>query len=139
MTPFLFLLSLLFDVRGVVLDPSGRAVEGAQVACGSVTASTNSSGAFQLAGSQSCEAKVTKAGFAVETITLDPTKENQIKLTLATASERVVVSATAAPIDFTEAGISADIFTSKQLDIRQFSPVSDVLRDAGGLSVVQTG
>jgi hypothetical protein len=46
MTPFLLLL--LSIVRGVVLDPTGRPVEGAKIARGLETSSTDLSGHFEF-------------------------------------------------------------------------------------------
>ena len=59
MNPTLFLL-LFFQVRGVVYDPSGRPVEGAQVACGAETKTTDLQGAFEV--SSACAATITKPG-----------------------------------------------------------------------------
>lgn len=135
----LLTLSLLFDIRGVVLDPAGKTVEGALVACGSDTATTSASGAFQLSGTQSCQAKVSKEGFDTQETALDPQKENEIRLALAGTSERVVVTATGAPIALEEAGVAATVVTEHDLQIRQFTPVADMLRDVPGITVVQTG
>ena len=66
MTPFLLLL--LSIVRGVVLDPAGRPVEGAKIACGSETSSTDSSGHFEF--QKPCVATIDKPGFAPKTIAL---------------------------------------------------------------------
>jgi vitamin B12 transporter len=136
MTPFLF-LSFLFQIHGTVVDPSGRPVEGAQVSCGTETATTNSSGVFEVA--QSCQAKVEKPGFATATTAMDFSKENHIALSLSTQSDRVTVSATGAPLLLEEAGVSATIFTAPDFDISRGAFVSNLLRDVPGLNVVQTG
>src|SRR5260370_7700979 len=62
MTITLFLL-LFFDVRGVVLDPSARPVEGAEIACGAETSTTNARGEFSFASAQSCDATIKKSAF----------------------------------------------------------------------------
>src|ERR1700733_11230097 len=105
MTTVVFLL-FLFNVRGVVSDPTGRPVPGAIVACGAQTQTTDSTGAFELPNP--CDATITKAGFAPAKISLKET--NQITLALATASDRVLVTATGAPIALDEAGVAADVF-----------------------------
>ena len=62
MTTTLFFFLFLFNVRGVVSDPSGRPAEGAQVACGSETKTTDAHGVFDLP--RACDATITKPGFA---------------------------------------------------------------------------
>jgi vitamin B12 transporter len=136
MTPFLF-LSFLFQIHGTVVDPSGRPVEGAKVSCGAETISTNSAGAFEAG--QSCQARVEAPGFAPATSPIDSSKENRIVLTLSPQSDRVIVSATGAPVTLEEAGVSASIFTSKDFDVSRGAFVSNLLRDVPGLNVVQTG
>jgi outer membrane cobalamin receptor len=137
MTITLFLL-LFFDVRGVVLDPSARPVEGAEIACGAETSTTNTRGEFTIASAQSCDATIKKPGFAAKTATISGTA-NSITLALEPRSDRVVVSATGAPVAIEEAGVAADVFTFKDLEARQFPFLHDVLRDVAGLNLAQTG
>lgn len=137
MTTTLFLL-LFFDVRGVVVDPSTRPVEGAEVACGSETSSTNSRGEFSFASADSCDATITKRAFATKTAKISGST-NTITLALEPRSDRVVVTATRAPVAIEEAGVAADVFTFKDLETRQFPFLHDVLRDVAGLSLAQTG
>src|SRR5258708_6979113 len=138
MTPTLFVL-LLSYVRGVVLDPTARPVEGAKIACGSETVSTDARGQFEFAGAKTCDASVSKPGFATKTFALEESRDNQITLTLAPTSDRVVVTATGAPVALQEAGVSADVFTARDFEARQYPFIPNVLRDVAGLSVVQTG
>ena len=136
MTPtFLFLL--LSVVRGVVLDPTGRPVEGAKIACGSETSSTDSRGHFEF--QQPCVATIEKSGFALKTIPLTDGKDAEITLTLASLSDRVLVTSAGAPIAMEEAGVAATVFTSHDFEARQFPFVEDLLRDVPGMSIVQTG
>jgi outer membrane cobalamin receptor len=130
---------MLFDVHGVVVDPAGRLVEGAMVRCSGQTSSTNQQGSFRFPDSSGCEAKISKSGFSEQTVTLGSTKDNQVTLKIAPTSDRVVVSAGGAPVALEEAGVAAEIFTAQDLEVRQYAPVSDVLRDVAGLNVVQTG
>jgi vitamin B12 transporter len=136
MTPVFFFL-LLSLVRGVVLDPTGRPVEGAKIACGPETSSTDSHGIFEF--QKPCVATIEKPGFAPQTVALTDAKETEITLTLASLSDRVLVTAFGSPIAMDEAGVAANVFTSDDLSARQFPFVEDLLRDVPGLSIVQTG
>src|SRR5579863_482913 len=129
-------------VKGIVSDPSGRPVEGAQVACGTETHSTDTTGAFEM--SKPCEATVTKPGFApakVMVIVPDAVSVDRMFVTLALAptSERVVVTATGAPLTLEEAGVAATVFTSADFSAPHAPFVEDLLRDVPGLNIVQTG
>ena len=134
MNPTLLLL-LFFQVRGVVYDPSGRPIEGAQVACRSETKTTDSQGAFEV--SSACEATVSKPGFATAKVALPAA--NPITLPLAATSERVVVTATGAPVAIEEAGVAADVFTTSDFAPPHAPFVQDLLRDVQGVDVVQNG
>jgi vitamin B12 transporter len=135
-TLFLF---LAFHVRGVVVDPAARPVEGAKIACGSETVNTDSRGAFEFATLSKCDAVVTKDGFAKQTVSVDEGKEAQITLAIAPTSDRIVVTATGAPVPIEEAGVSATVFTAHDFSTRQNPSIADYLRDVPGLSVTQTG
>ena len=129
---FFLFLSL---VRGVVSDPTGRPVPGVTVACGTETKTTDATGAFELPNP--CEATITKAGFAPAKVSL---KEiNQITLALAPASDRVLVTASGAPVALEEAGVAADVFTAQDFEAPHTPFVEDLLRDVPGLNIVQTG
>ena len=93
MTPTFFLF-LAFHVRGVVVDPAARPVEGARVACGSETVVTNDRGEFDFDSPTRCEAAVSKDGFATKRLELDDSKDERVMLALAASSDRVVVTAT---------------------------------------------
>jgi vitamin B12 transporter len=135
MSPFLFLL--LSIVRGVVLDPAGRPVEGANVACGTETSITDSRGHFEF--QKPCVATVNKPGFSSKTTALIEGRDAEIRLAVAPMSDRVLVTASGAPIAMEEAGGAATVFTAPDLQARQFPFVQDLLRDVPGLAVVQTG
>jgi len=136
MTITLFLL-LFFDVRGIVSDPSGRPVEGAQVVCGADTRTTDARGNFDLPSA--CEATITKPGFAEKRLTLSESGDNPVTLQLATASDRVVVTATGAPLSVEDAGVATTIFTAKDFAPARGAFVQNLLRDTPGLTVIQTG
>lgn len=138
MTPTFFLL-LAFHVRGVVVDPAARPVEGARVACGPETTTTDARGEFDFASAARCDASISKDGFAIKKVELDDSKDQQVMLALAPASDRVVVTATGAPVAIEEAGVSASVVTSSDFAARGNLFLSDYLRDIPGLNVVQTG
>jgi vitamin B12 transporter len=138
MPPILFLV-FLFSVRGVVLDPTARPIPAAQVSCGSETSTTDANGRFEFQSAASCDATISKPGFAPKTAALSESSDNQITLTLAPASDRVVVTATGSPLALEEAGVAADVFTARDFETRQFPFLQNVLRDVAGLNVVQTG
>ena len=73
---------LMFNVRGIVVDPAARPVEGAKVVCGSDSTLTDAHGQFEFP-SNDCTATVTREGFAVKTIHLDQAREASIALALA--------------------------------------------------------
>ena len=132
-----FLFLLLSVVRGVVLDPAGRPVEGAKIACGAETSSTDSRGAFEF--QKPCVATIEKPGFAPKTVALTEAKPAEITLALASLSDRVLVTASGSPVAMEEAGVASNVFTSTDFAARQFPFVQDLLRDVPGMSIVQTG
>jgi len=132
-----FLFLLLSIVRGVVLDPAGRPVEGAKIACGAETFTTDSRGAFEF--SKPCAAAIERPGFATKTVVLADLKDAEITLALAPVSDRVLVTASGSPVAMEEAGVAATVFTSRDFVARQFPFVEDLLRDVPGLAIVQTG
>jgi vitamin B12 transporter len=136
MTTTLFFF-LLFNVHGIVTDPSGRPVEGAQVACGAETKSTNARGEFEI--SKPCEATVTKPGFSEKKAALSESADNAVKLELAAASDLVVVTATRSPVAVEDSGVASDVFTAKDFEPARGAFVQNLLRDVPGIDVVQTG
>ncbi|MEQ1884777.1 MAG: TonB-dependent receptor [Bryobacteraceae bacterium] len=139
MYSLLFALSLLADIKGVVVDPMGMPVPQAQVSCNGKAATTDDTGTFTVPGVESCELTAEKAGFAKQTVAAKEGQENKIALVLASSSEEVLVTATGAPVALEEAGVSASIVTATDLQVRNVNRVQDVLRDVPGLTIVQTG
>ncbi len=124
-------------MRGVVLDPAGRPVEGAKIACGTETSTTDSRGHFELP--KACVATVEKPGFTQKAVALTEAKDAAIILRVAPQSDRVLVTASGSPVALEEAGVAATVFTTSDFSARQFPFVEDLLRDVPGLSIVQTG
>ncbi len=124
-------------VRGVVIhDPTGRPVPGVTVACGTETKTTDSTGAFEAPQSVRSHHHQ-RPGFAPVKVSLNET--NQITLALAPASDRVLVTASGAPVALEEAGVAADVFTAQDFEAPHTPFVEDLLRDVPGLNIVQTG
>src|SRR5579872_308758 len=107
---------LFFNVRGVVVDPAARPVEGAKVVCGTDSTLTDSRGQFEF-NTNGCAATITKEGFAEKTVRVDDSKDASIALALAPTSDRVVVTATGTPIAIEEAGVSATVVTRRDFDM----------------------
>ena len=84
---------------------------------------------------------MTKPGFAPAKVSLVSSEAAGIKFTLALAptSDRVLVTATGAPLSLEEAGVAATVFTSADFSAPHAPFVEDLLRDVPGLNIVQTG
>ncbi len=116
MTPFYFLF-LLFNARGVVMDPAARPIQDATVVCGAETTTTNARGEFEISRA-GCDAKISKDGFAPQTVALIDGKEATVTMKLAPTSDRVVVTATGSPVTIEDAGVSASVFTPQDFAAR---------------------
>ena len=125
------------SIRGTVLDPSARAVQGARVECGAVSVYTNPEGHFSLTGPP-CQAIVSKTGFASARQPLTGAN-NKITLALAGATQSVVVTATRTQTTPEEAGVSATLVTREELAERDYPALSDLLRDIPGVQIANYG
>ena len=108
MTTTIFLYLLMFQVPGAVPSSLGQPAQGAQVACGS------------------------------ETETSDAREVSDFPRVCKT-NDRVVVTATRAPLAVEESGVATDVFTAKDFEPARGTFVLNLLRDVPGLSVVQSG
>jgi len=126
-------------IRGTVVDPASRPIEGARLECGGQIRDTDTEGRFVFSGIEHCEAKVSFAGFEPRNVSLTAGKESRIQLAISGVREQVVVSATRADVDADQAGIAANVVTAKDMEQRRFPMVLDYLRDLPGLDIVQTG
>ena len=126
-------------VRGTVIDPSQRPIEGARVECGNEIHSTDTEGRFAFRESRGCDARISFPGFIAQTVPIAAGGEHRIVLAIAGVTEELVVSATRADVDASQAGISASRIDSNDLDTRRFPVLLDFLRDLPGLAVVKTG
>lgn len=133
------LLSATSQLEGVVVDPSSRPVPNAMVECDGRHAATGAQGRFLLDQDGPCQASISSEGFETVKVRLDPGKEARIQLTIARMSERVIVSATRTPTTIEESGVSATVFTKRDIAERQFPVVPDLLRDVPGIDISTTG
>lgn len=126
-------------VEGVVLDPSGRAVRGARVACGGAETQTGIYGRFRFPEAERCRLEIGAAGF--ETQTVDAAAGTPVRVALAVAGvvERVVVTATRSETTAERASVAASVVTAEEIGRRQSPMVHEILREVPGLGVVQTG
>jgi vitamin B12 transporter len=125
-------------IAGSILDPLGRVVPGALIACGGRTTQSGEDGRFTFDGIERCQATVTTSGFAPAGVSLSAGSPNRIQLQLAAASDRVIVTATRNAVSLVESGVSASVLTAADIRARQDAPVLDLLRDIPGLAVVNT-
>ena len=128
-----------FNIRGTILDPSGRPVEGAHVRCASQATNSNVEGRFTLAGIDKCDARVEKRGFLAQTAQLSAQTESKITLVIAGPVENVVVTATRTETTPEEAAVAANVITGQRLAELGYPLLADVLRDIPGLQVSQYG
>ncbi|HEY7056060.1 MAG TPA: TonB-dependent receptor [Vicinamibacterales bacterium] len=138
-------------VTGRVVDPSARAVPGAQVIvlCGqrvAATAVTDADGRFVTADVRGrCELRVALQGFAAKPVPLDlaeqssPVDAGTVTLEVSAVSESVVVSAAQVDVPLSQASSSITVITGAELKARQMTTVADALREVPGLSVVRSG
>ena len=128
-----------FNIRGTILDPSGRPVEGAHVRCASQATNSNVEGRFTLAGIDKCDARIEKPGFLAQTAQLSAQTESKITLVIAGPVENVVVTATRTETTPEEAAVAANVITGQRLAELGYPLLADVLRDIPGLQVSQYG
>ncbi len=127
------------DIHGTVVDPSGRPVEGARVSCSNKIAYSDASGRFTVAGIDKCDAQIEKPGFIAQKSSLAASTDSKIALVVAGPADTVVVTATRAETTPEQAAISASVVTERQLAVRNYPVLPDVLRDIPGLQVSDYG
>ncbi len=125
--------------EGVVVDPSGRPIQHARVACAGLSAETEAAGHFSIALAGPCRATVSASGFETKQVDLVPTSAAHIQLALAPLSEHVVVTANRRETDVAEAGVAASVITATDLKARDYPSLGDTLREVPGIQIVQSG
>jgi vitamin B12 transporter len=126
-------------ISGVVLDPSQRPIDSAEVDCAGRRVATDVTGRFVIEGVDRCDASVSKSGFQTAQQPLTAGALAQVTLAIASLSETVVVTATRTPTTIEESGISASVITKDQLEERQFPPIAEILRETPSVSIAATG
>jgi len=132
------------ELKGVVLDPSGNPVPGAQVAAvnalGVITQQvTDDRGTYDLYISplyESAELRATAQGFATATV---PAATAVIRLALAAQNESVEVTGSAIDAIPSQQGTQVSVVTSAELRERNESQALDVLRTLPGMVFAQDG
>jgi outer membrane cobalamin receptor len=127
------------SIHGTVLDPSGRAVEGARVTCENQSVYSNAEGRFAINGPDACSATIEKPGFQPRTADLSAASETKITLSVAGPTENVVVSATRTETTPEQAAIAASVINEQELAARQYPMLFDALRQVPGLQVDEYG
>jgi len=132
------------ELKGVVLDPAGNGIPGAQVAAvnalGVITQQvTNDQGIFDLYISplyESVQLRATAQGFSMATV---PAGTLVIRLALAPQSESVEVTASAIDAIPDQQGTSVSVITSADLRGRNEAQALDLLRTLPGMVFAQEG
>ncbi len=127
------------NIRGTILDPSGRPVEGARVTCENQSVYSNVEGRFTVADADKCDARIDKPGFEPQTTQLTAQTESKITLTVAGPVETVIVSATRSETTPELAVVAASVVTEPRLAVLNYPMMPDVFRDIPGLQVSQYG
>jgi len=132
------------DFTGVVVDPSGRPVAGAQIAAvngqGVITRQlTGDDGHFSIYLSplyENVRFRVAAAGFETATVGLPAPR---IQLRLAPVAESIQVAASAIGIAAAEQGSSVSVIRGDEIRARNEAQVVDLLRQTPGMVVSQSG
>lgn len=127
------------EITGTVLDPSGRPVPAAEVACGFLRTTTGPDGRFRFSGIGRCRATIVASGFEILRSELVEGVEARLELRIAGPVDRVVVTATRSEALAEETGAAATVITRADLEIRQSPMLLEMLRSVPGLFVVQNG
>ncbi|MGE5644877.1 MAG: TonB-dependent receptor [Acidobacteriota bacterium] len=136
---FLIAAAAAYGADGIVVDPSGRPVPGARVACANLTTQTGADGRFTLASTRSCRASIAAEGFETLEVELAPDAPVRVELGIARLAERVVVSATRRETTPEQAGVAATVLTQADLAARVYPALGEVLPEVPGVQVARYG
>lgn len=137
-------------IRGVVLDPDGRAVAGARVIAsdagpGHTDATTDASGRFELPSVRAGEheLRVVVEGFTADPVRVRATDGSPTEITIAlrvsAVSEALTVSAAHVDLPLSQTASTITIVSAEELEARQIRTVGDALAYVPGLSVARHG
>ena len=132
------------ELKGVVLDPAGHIVSGAQVAAfnplGVITRQvTDDRGIFDLYVSplyENVQLRVAAEGFETATVSA---ATGVIRLAIAAQSESIQVTASAIDAIPSQQGTSVSVITSAELRERNEAQAVDLLRTVPGMVISQNG
>ena len=132
------------DVKGIVTDPSGGPVAGAQVAAinqvGVIFQQiTDDRGGFDFNVSplfENVQLRITAAGF--QTVTA-PVGASSIQLALAPQSDSIRVTGSAIDVPASQQGTSVSIVTSQEIRQRNEAQTIDLMRTLPGVTISQSG
>jgi outer membrane cobalamin receptor len=138
------------EIRGTVVDPSGRVVASVRVSLLKSHAivgerETDASGEFAFRGlvPGAYRLVANQAGFSAPSIDIDlnerETRSVEIKLELSAVHQQVMVSATLGAALTPEIGSSASVLTREDIKERGAQAALEVLRGAAGVEVNQAG
>ncbi len=143
---FLSLTASASDFTLKVVDPHSAAIGGAQVSLlrGDEIVSTQTTSpegltTFHPGDPGPYRVRILAPGFAAETVSVSSEAEITVKLSLAIASETVVVSANRTPVPTEVAGADVDLLTSGQLTTMQPVAANDVMRFLPGAVINTAG
>jgi vitamin B12 transporter len=131
--------ALACGAEGIVVDPSGRPIEGARVVCAGATTETAADGRFSLPLSAPCRASVSAPDFETLEVDLVPATPARIQLSIAPHNERILVTANRRQTEIVESGVAATVITGADLRTQDYPSLGDALREVPGLQVVQSG
>jgi outer membrane cobalamin receptor len=132
------------DFTGVVVDPAGRPIAGAQVAAvnakGVITRQlTGDSGRYNIYLSPLWEGvtfRVAAAGFEPRTVPIPAAK---IQLNIAPVAESIRVVASAIDTPSSEQGSSVTVIQGREIRERNEAQIVDLLRQTPGMVIAQSG
>jgi outer membrane cobalamin receptor len=154
MVPALFASALLFfstappvsaaEIQGIVFDPSGRPIPGAQVAAFNdvgiiVQQITDDQGRFDFNVSPVFlvyQLRVTANGFQMVTVAAGASR---IQLAVAPQSESIRVTSSAIDVPANQQGTSVSVITSQEIRQRNEGQVLDLMREQPGFVFSQNG
>jgi outer membrane cobalamin receptor len=147
MTKHLFKLLLLTaavqaqenGIQGTVVDPSGRAVRGATVACDGDSQNIGLDGSFRFEARQICDATIRAPGFESVRMDLTAGPHHRVELKVAGVVETVVITATRTQTTLEQAGVSGNVVTAPELATRDYPFLPDLLRELPGMHIARTG
>jgi len=135
---------LAAEVKGIVLDPTGAPVAGAQVAAINqvgviVEQITDDNGGYDFNVSplfEGVQLRVTAPGFQTVTV---PEGANTIRLALAPQTDSIRVTGSAIDIPASQQGTSVSVITSQEIRERNEAQTVDLMRELPGMVFAQDG